>query len=312
MLFSITTHWHTDQHQSGESLLEEILGLGLDHVELGYDLPRDFMAGVKKMVAAGAVTVDTVHNFCPVPTVSPVGNPDLYSLASIDIRGRSLAVKYTSETARFAADVGAKVVVSHCGRISLAPGTHELCMFMRGGHAFDADFETRRQRIIEAREKRFQPYLEATYRGLEELLPICEETGVKLGLEIAPYWESIPSELEAEKIFSHFDSPHLGYWHDIGHGQIRDNLGFSNHLRWLERLRPRLLGIHIHDVINPVSDHVMPPKGNVNFALFAPVAQDRIFRVFEPMPDLPKEELLEGMRRIRACWEKPDTGVSKT
>lgn len=311
MLFSITTHWNTDRHQSGEAIIEEILKLGLNRVELGYDLTLDLVPGVKKMVAAGAVTVDTVHNFCPVPTASPIGHPELYSLASTDSRERALAVKYTTATIRFAAEIGAKVVVFHCGRVNVAPDTHDLILFMNAGHLFDTEFEKRRQRLIEARERRFQPHLDATCSGLEELLPVLQETGVKLGLEILPYWEGIPSELEAEKICARFETPSLGYWHDIGHGQIRENLGFGSHIRWLERLRPRLLGMHIHDVIHPATDHVMPPKGGFKFALFRHIARDDIFRVFEPMPGLPTEEVAEGIRLVRACWEAPQSGAPR-
>lgn len=312
MLFSITTHWNTDRHKSGEAIIEEILGLGLDRIELGYDLTIDLVPGVKAMVDSKAVTVDTVHNFCPVPTASPVGHPELYSLASNDIRERSLAVKYSTVTIRFAAEIGAKLVVLHCGRVSVAPGTHDLMLFMSAGHLFDTEFEKRRQRLIEARERRFQPHLDAACSALEELLPVLEETGVKLGLEISPYWEGIPSELEAEQIFERFESPALGYWHDIGHGQIRENLGFGSHIRWLERLRPRLLGMHIHDVIYPTADHVMPPKGNFRFESLSHIAQDNIWRVFEPMPGLPKDEVAEGIRRVRACWETPSSGDKRS
>ena len=48
MQLSVSTHWNTFRHATGESMIEEILELGVDAVELGYDLRIDMVAGVKK------------------------------------------------------------------------------------------------------------------------------------------------------------------------------------------------------------------------------------------------------------------------
>jgi hypothetical protein len=45
------------------------------------------------------------------------------------------------------------------------------------------------------------------------------------------------------------NSPNLVYWHDCGHAQIKENLGFIHHALHLESLAPRLAGFHVHDVI---------------------------------------------------------------
>jgi cytochrome c len=42
--------------------------------------------------------------------------------------------------------------------------------------------------------------------------------------------------------------------------------GFINQERWLERLQPHLIGMHLHDVEPPAKDHLMPPRGRINFA----------------------------------------------
>ena len=108
MVFGLTTRWNARRHRSGESMIEEILELGIDHVELGYDTRRDLIPGVQSMVEQGAVSVDSVHNFCPVPMTVSRGHPEIYTFADRDPRVRQQAVRHTTTTIRFAAEVGAK------------------------------------------------------------------------------------------------------------------------------------------------------------------------------------------------------------
>ena len=54
---AISTRWNAGRHRTGEAMLAEILALGLDRVDLGYDLRAELIPGVKAMVASGAVRV---------------------------------------------------------------------------------------------------------------------------------------------------------------------------------------------------------------------------------------------------------------
>ena len=78
---AISTRWNAGRHASGEAMLEEVLALGLDRAELGYDLRAELIPGVKAMVAAKAIRIDSVHNFCPVPIGAPRPHPELYTPA---------------------------------------------------------------------------------------------------------------------------------------------------------------------------------------------------------------------------------------
>ena len=68
-------------------------------------------------------------------------------------------------------------------------------------------------------------------------------------------WEALPTEVEMFELLREFGSRRLRYWHDMGHGQIRENMGFINQVRWLEKLQPHLAGMHVHDVARPACDH---------------------------------------------------------
>ena len=128
---SISTRWNAGRHRDGAAMLEEILDLGLGIAELGYDLRAELIPGVKAMVAARAIRIDSVHNFCPVPVGAPRPHPELYTPASPDRREREYAVTHISRTLRFAAEVGARVVVCHSGNVDMPKYSFDLVRMPR-------------------------------------------------------------------------------------------------------------------------------------------------------------------------------------
>ncbi|MEI7436904.1 MAG: TIM barrel protein, partial [bacterium] len=222
-----------------------------------------------------------------------------------DARIRALAVHHLGNTLRFAAEVGAKTIVAHAGNVEMRALTPELIAACKSVPPDQHACERLRQKLLAAREKAAPGQLDWLHRGLDELLPVAESCGVRLALELLPSWEAIPTEIEMEKLMEHYASPWLRYWHDLGHGQIRENLGLSGHLRWLQRLQPYLAGMHVHDVIAPASDHRMPPGGSVNFSSFRSVATDDIIRVLEPGRAITGAEIVAGLALIRKAWDQP-------
>ena len=43
MRFNLSTRWNAHRHTDGEAMLTEILDLGFDGAELGYNLTRDLL-----------------------------------------------------------------------------------------------------------------------------------------------------------------------------------------------------------------------------------------------------------------------------
>ncbi len=305
MIFSVSTRWNKYRHTTGEALVQEILDLGVDHIELGYDLTIDLVPGVRKMVDDGAVKVASVHNYCPVPIGAPMGHPELFTFADSDYRVRENAVRYTSNTIEFAAELGATRVVMHCGNAKMPSLTRKLIGLWEDDLQFTEKYEKLKMKLLVRRDKKVAKVLPYLYQCLEQMLPLLEQTGVALCLENLPTWEAIPTETEAEALFKHFDSPHIRYWHDIGHGQIRHNLGFINHIRWFERLRPYLAGMHVHDVRRPAMDHLAPSQGTVKFDEFTPHLDPTTLGVLEPSQRVTTEELRTALDMLRKTWGTP-------
>jgi sugar phosphate isomerase/epimerase len=302
MTFGLSTRWNAYRHKSGVAMIEEILALGLDRVELGYDLTIDLVPGVQQMVDEKAVSVDSVHAFCPVPVGAPYGHPELFTLVSLDKREREIAASHLDKTINFAAHVGARTVVLHAGNVEMKNMTRDLVDLYADGKEFSPRYEKLKTKLLLVRDKKAEKHLHHLRHGIEALLPLLEETGIALAIENLPSWESVPTELETEDLMQHFGSPHVRYWHDMGHAQLRQELGFISHTRWLKKLAPYLAGIHIHDMAKPAMDHIMPPNGEMDFRLFKPFIKPDVLLVLEPRPGLPAADLTNGMEIMRTAW----------
>lgn len=302
MTLALSTHWNAGNAGSGEKLIEEILDLGINHVELGYDLTIDLASGIHSMVRNNSVVVDSVHNYCPVPIGAPMGHPELFLLSSIDDRNRKSALLNTLKTVEFAGEVKADCVVVHAGRIRTRIQTRKLMEMAKDGKQYEPRFEKLKIKLLTQRDKKAQAHIDQLYRSLEEMLPSLEKADVRICIENLPSWETVPCESELEKILKHFDSPYIRCWHDIGHGQMRENMGFIGNISWLNRLAPWLSGLHIHDVISPATDHIMPPEGNVDFAAYKPFAGPGVLKVLEPAPGTPAEKISRAKEYLEEVW----------
>lgn len=285
-------------------MLQEILNAGFQSVELGYDLRLDMVEGVEKHVRDGSVEVTSVHNYCPVPIGAPKGHPELFDLSSPERSMRESAVRQTIKTMEFAGGLGAKAVVLHCGYVDMANMTTKLIDLARDGKMYGSRFEKVKTKLILKRGKAADRSIDYLKGSLEKLLPEAERLGLKICPENLPLWESVPSEMEMAALINEFESPFLGYWHDIGHGQIRQDLGFTSQTTWVTRLNPT--GFHIHDVDNDFHDHLMPSRGKVDFSAFKDAANSGSLLVLEPAPATPVEHLKEAAIYLENCWKMED------
>ncbi len=302
MNFSLSTRWNAYRHETGEALVDEILELGFDQVELGYDLQQYHVMGVRDRIESGQVKCSSVHNYCPVPVGALRGHPELFSLSSLDDRERESAVRHTGRTIEFAAEMGAKVVVAHAGNVRTRRRTRKLIELSEGGKQNTPKYEKLKLKLLMERSKKVPPYLDQLRRSLEDLLPVLEEAGLPIALENLPSWEAIPTENELEELLTELDSPLIRYWHDMGHGQVRHNLGLISHQRWADKLAPFMAGMHVHDVKPPAGDHIMPPRGDIDFSDFRNAASHAKVWVLEPCPGTPAEHVVDGHKHLQSVW----------
>jgi sugar phosphate isomerase/epimerase len=305
MKFAISTRWNASRHENGETLVEEILEAGADQIELGYDTRVELLPGITAALDQGRISVSSLHNYCPVPLGVLKGHPELWTFASPQTKTHELAVQHTLRTMQFAAEIGAGIIVIHCGYASFrGVGTGDLMDLIDRDMQNSDSYERKFNKLLKKRAKAQKKPLDQIRRALDYLLPLAETLGVQLGLENLPTLEAVPDETEIALLLEEFPTPFLRYWHDIGHAQIRENLGYLDHLHTLERLGPALGGMHLHDVADQLQDHVMPPDGELGLERYKPFIKPDIPLVVEPSPRATFEEVSTGLAWIRHWWDE--------
>ena len=152
---------------------------------------------------------------------------------------------------------------------------------------------------MRAERKRLQaPYVSAALKSLESLVKFAEEKNVKLGIETRIYFREIPSFEEIGVILDEFKgSEFIGYWHDTGHAQCTETLGFARHRDFLDAYSDRMVGLHLHD-IKGTYDHLAPGGGDFDFSIFRPYIKPDMLKVLEPHKPATAAEIIQGTRYL--------------
>jgi sugar phosphate isomerase/epimerase len=283
-------------------MLAEIRQLGFEYAELSHGTRISLLPGILDAVDAGEIKISSLHNFCPLPMGVNHSAPNLYQFSADRPREREMADRYTIKTIEFASRVKAPVVVLHVGSIEMKDYTGRLLELAARGERESAKFQKLSEELDNKREAKKEPFLERTKQSLKKVLPEAESHGVMLGVENRQALEELPIESDYPFIFRELASPNLVYWHDTGHAQIKENLGFIRHAMHLESLKDRLFGFHIHDVQFPGRDHCAPGTGTIDFAALKSVVKPGHVKVFEFSPSLTAEEAKRGVEHVKRIW----------
>jgi sugar phosphate isomerase/epimerase len=165
----------------------------------------------------------------------------------------------------FARKVGAGAVVIHGGRVRTMRSYRQGLELIEGGQLFTKAYGQFKIEALRKREAGAVRPLARLEAMLDNVLPLAEELNIFLGLENRERYEDVPSEREMLPLLNRYNHPQLGYWHDFGHAQIKQNMAFLDHEAWFCEALPRLVGCHVHDVLWPNDDHQPPFTGEVNF-----------------------------------------------
>ena len=162
--------------------------------------------------------------------------PNLYKFSSTNPRERENAWRHTLKTIETAARVQAPVVVLHLGNIEMKEYTEKLLAMVQDGQKGTPKYEKLCAELMEKREEKKIEPLDLAEEMLGRLAAEAETRGIKLGIENRAALEEIPLEDDFGFLLRKFNRPGVGYWHDTGHAQIKENLGFISHAMHLESL----------------------------------------------------------------------------
>ncbi len=301
-MYSFSTCWNSGRHTDGRAMLREIRELGFDYAELSHGIRISLMPGILEAVDAGEMKISTFHNFCPLPVGVTHSAPNLYEFSAERDRDRELAIRHTLKTFDFAARVKAPLVVLHLGSMDLKDYTGRLKEMLERGEKDSPKFQKLVAEASAKREANKEKFFEHTKETLRKLLPEAEKRGLKLGCENREAVEELPLENDFRMFFNEFRNPNIVYWHDTGHAQIKENLGFIKHAAHLASLADRLAGFHIHDVQFPALDHCAPGTGMIDYAALAPFVKPEHIKVFEFSNKVPLEAAQAGIAHVKKIW----------
>ncbi|MCM8762941.1 MAG: sugar phosphate isomerase/epimerase [Candidatus Omnitrophica bacterium] len=282
MCLALSTAWNSGHCLTAREIIDEIKELGFRAVELNFSLEAAIVDEISKLVDDKEIKVLSVHNYCPIPDglSKEKALPDYYSLSSLNEEERQKAVYYTKKTIDTAKRVRARVVILHCGRNEITDHTRKLIGLYQKGLKDSEAFGQLKEQMHQEREKVAALHFECILKSLKELTKYAQEKDVLLGIENRFYYREIPSLEEIGIILEEFKNQGVYYWHDFGHSRIFENLGLVGNGEYLNLYADKLIGVHIHNVLNCV-DHQSPLQGEIDFKQFRPYLKKETLKVVE-------------------------------
>lgn len=300
MTTAFSTCWNSSRHQDGADLIREILDLGFDTVELSHGMNVSLLPGITRFYEKGRFRVCGLHNFCPSPVEVMIDAPDVYEFTSYRQHVRDRALSLTRKTIEFAARFQAGYVVLHMGSVAMKPRTTALEDMVRDGHLHSRRYVRRKLAFVREREGKARLAYSRARDALRRLADEAAEKDIVLAVESRSHYEQVPSEREMVELMDEFAGhPGIGYWHDFGHVQRKHNLGLLDHAQWLEKMRPHLVGCHVHDVEWPERDHRVPFMGDMGMEKLIPLLPAEVPMVWE----LSSSRRRVHIRRAREAWD---------
>ena len=282
--------WAKDRFSHMAEFAAKLRELGFTHVEPNRLVSPGMLAELLKT----GVPISSIHSPCPTVLSSQGIDVDRLSLSSLDVSERVEAVSFAKKTIDLAANVNAGAIVLHMGEVpidlSLQDRLHKL---HDAGRAQTKEYGRIKERLVHQRASLAQPYVDAAKRSLQELSKYSRQKGIMLGLETRFHFNEIPNTDEMAELLGEVSEQLAGYWHDTGHAEVQQQLGFAFHEEWLSRFGDRMAGIHLHD-IRGISDHHAPGKGNMNWEMIARYLPRGIVKVCE-IGEWNDEERIQGV-----------------
>ena len=287
---SLSTMWVKDRFSHMAGFAAKAKELGFTHIEANASISPQMLS---ELIEA-AVPISSIHSPCP-SILSSRGIPiSCLSLSSLDESERMEAASFTKQTIDLAASVNARAVVLHMGEVpidlSLQDRLYKLC---DERHTQTKEYKQAKEELVCQRISQAPPYLEAARISLQELSEYSRQKGIMLGLETRFHPHEIPNMEEMAELLNEIAKSLGGYWHDVGHAEVQQQLGFSLHEEWLSRFGDRMVGIHLHDILG-ISDHQAPGKGDMNWEMVAKYLPPRIVKVCE-IGEWNDEEQMQGV-----------------
>lgn len=274
---SLSTMWAKGRFNHMGDFASKARQLGFTQVEANALVSPQMLEELIKT----AIPLSSIHSPCPA-VLSSRGSPVAsLSLSSLDQEERTEAIHFARKTIDLASETQARAVVLHMGEVPVDLNLQErLYQLYNNGWAQTEEYARVREELIRQRARQARSHLEAAKKSLAELCQFSLRRKVALGLETRFHFHEIPDIEEMAELLEEVEGSLTGYWHDVGHAEVQQRLGFTRHQDWLASFGDKMIGIHLHDIVG-LSDHYAPGKGEADWALIAKYLPRRAIRVCE-------------------------------
>ena len=274
--------------------------LGFELIELDHGIRMPLMPGIQRMFDGGEIRFSSLDNFCLLPDEAAVASPACYKFSAASVEERERAVTQTFQAIDLAGQLNAPFVVLHLGEVTMPPITDRLIAMAKAGQYLSREYVRLKIKAVQERERHAPQYLQHVKDCLRRVIEYAGSKDVRLGIESRRAFEDIPTERELAELLDEMNSPQLGYWHDFGHSQIKENLGFIDHAEWLRAVGPRTFGCHVHDCIWPAREDQLPFTGGVDFEKLVPLLPPNCLFVWKMNPN----RTADAIRQSVQMWKE--------
>lgn len=262
-----TMYAQQKRFDNGADFAQYTAEAGYDAIEVSHSTSPEKL---REILDSGILPVTSIHQ--PAPHVEVDGgksNHDL-NLASTKRSEHARALRHALRSIEWAAEAGASALVVHLGEVegSFSGTTAELYRLFRQHSIRDNRAAEARAELEQRRAEAAPANLEAARESLEQLVEAARPHGIVIGLENRLEYHQIPLPAESIALMEGFAPDEVGHWHDTGHAEVLDRLGFLPHRAWFDELGDRLVGAHVHDV-RGVVDHRAPGTAQLDWKMVA-------------------------------------------
>lgn len=299
-MLALSTSWKSTETTDAEALLEFFHRLDISALELEYRISESTYQQMRKPLKKSRLKVVSAHNFFPKPSIKPESRAsgDFFMLTSLDEEERHHAVQWTAKTISHAAELGAKAVVLHCGRVVMDRELDILYQFFKSNQIQSKASQDFIGKKLSERDELKPRYLENLLYSLDQLSRVADKFGILLGLENRFHYDELPTLEDFETLFRRFKGAPLGYWHDTGHAFVNESLTTIPAGALLNAYSDKLIGVHLHDAIG-IKDHLAPGTGKIDFESLKSYLKPDTIKVLELKPQVADFEVARGIRFIR-------------
>lgn len=289
-------------------MLREIAALGFEYAELSHGIRITLVPGILRAVQEGVIKISSTHNFCPLPTGVTQAAPNLYEPSATETREHEQWLRHTKRSIDFAAQVKAQVVVCHLGSVTFFwfNPARNVRKYLQdhadaGRHPEDKVYQALLQKSLAKLRKRMPPFWEQVKSSVNEVFAYATEKGVKLGFENRERFEELPIDADYADFLAGLPAgAPAGYWHDTGHADIKEGMGLLKHREHLEKLAPRTIGFHLHDVSAQGHDHQGIGAGHIDFKMVSSFWRPEHLLTLEFGPRVSVEDVKLSKQRVEA------------